>query len=519
MATQDIRVGTDIGDNVAIPLASKADEALAKNSVSLIGALFVSIATMGPGIGAAYAVMAGAPFAGGALPLSVLVALIGSLCVAVAVGQLAKHMASAGGITSYIGRSIHPGLGFVTSWGYPLVYVLCQPYFALVFGSLVASAIVPSATGAEYTIIWVAGALFLIGTAFALNLRGAHVGAEVAVVLGSFEILFFLVLSVAMIVDHSGSNTASVLTAKHANAPGFHGLSGVIAGSIFGFLAFIGFEAAAPLAAETKNPKRNIPRAVVGSALLVGLFFLFTTYAVTIFFGPDHMVNFLSFNGGNGWIGLTKKLWGAGWIVLLIVVLNSSLACSESGELAATHNMWAMGRARALPAWFAQTHRKWRSPINAIYVFVGVGFVLTFLVGIAYGPITGYALVGTALTIAVLPIYILVAIACPIYYLRERRSEFNVLLHLLLPAVGVVFLIPAFCAGAGIPIFSFVTAFPYPLSLAGPVVGAWYLIGAGLMYYLRTRRPASLVDLTHDVADSDVVDDHVEHGALAPEHA
>ncbi len=73
----------------------------------------------------------------------------------------------------------------------------------------------------------------------------------------------------------------------------------MIAGSIFGFLAFIGFEAAAPLAAETTNPKRNIPRAVVGSALLVGLFFVLCTYAVTIFFGPSHMANFLSFNGGN----------------------------------------------------------------------------------------------------------------------------------------------------------------------------------------------------------------------------
>ena len=386
MSEQDALLKTLSAEHSPSTADGAADEGLAKNSVSFGGALFVSIATMGPGIGAAYAVTAGAPFAGGAFPLSVLVALIGSLCVAVAIGQLAKHMASAGGITSYIGRSIHPGIGFVTAWVYPLVYVLCQPYFALVFGNLIASAIVPSAAGSEYTIIWVAGALVLIGTAFLLNVRGAHVGANVAIVLGSFEILFFVVLAVTMIIDAGGSNTASVFTPHFANAPGFHGLSGVIAGSIFGFLAFIGFEAAAPLAAETTNPKRNIPRAVVGSALLVGLFFVLCTYAVTIFFGPSHMANFLSFNGGNGWIGLTKKLWGAGWILLLIVLLNSTLACAESGELAATHNLWAMGRARALPAMLAKTHPQWKSPINAIYVFVAVGFVLTFIVGIAYDP-------------------------------------------------------------------------------------------------------------------------------------
>jgi amino acid transporter len=518
MSQSETLSGIEVAAPLAPPPAGAGDEGLARNSVSLGGALFVSIATMGPGIGAAYAVIGGAPFAGGSLPFSVLIALIGSLCVAVAVGQLAKHMSTAGGIASYIGRSIHHGLGFVMAWAYPLVYVLCQPYFALVFGSLLASAIVPSATGAEYTILWVAGALFLVGIALVLNMRGAHVGAGVAMVLGSFEIIFFLVLAVAMIIDRGSANTASVLTAAHANAKGFHGMSGVIAGSIFGFLAFIGFEAAAPLAAETKDPKRNIPRAVVGSALLVGIFFVITTYAVTVFFGPDKMSTFLSFNGGNGWIGLTKKLWGAGWIVLLIVLLNSSVACAESGELAATHNLWAMGRARVLPQMLAHTHPKWRSPINSIYLFVAVGFVLTFIVGIAYGPVTGYVLVGTALTIAVLPIYIFVAIACPVYYLRYRRAEFNPLLHLLIPIIGVVFLVPAFCTGAGIQMFSFVSPLSYPLSLAGPVVGAWYLVGFGLMFYLQSRRPGSVATLATDVADNDVMPSEPKALAVS-EHA
>jgi amino acid transporter len=108
-------------------------------------------------------------------------------------------------------------------------------------------------------------------------------------------------------------------------------------------MAFIGFEAGAPLAEETKNPKKNIPRAVIGSALLVGLFFVLTTYASTVFFGPNKMSNFLTYNGGNAWIGLAKTIWGGGWVILLIALLNSALACSNGAAMAATRSIWAMG--------------------------------------------------------------------------------------------------------------------------------------------------------------------------------
>jgi hypothetical protein len=60
-----------------------------------------------------------------------------------------------------------------------------------------------------------------------------------------------------------------------------------------------------------------------------------------------------------------------------------------------------------------------------------------------------------------------------------------------------------------------VTALSYPLSLAGPFVGAWYLVGAGLMYYLRSKRPDSLVELTRDVSERDVVENKVDDLAVA----
>ncbi len=486
---------------VATPAALAGEAPLAANSISLAGVMFVAVATMAPGAGAVFAIGTGAPFAGGSLPLAVVVALVGSLFVATAIGQLAKHMSSAGGLASIVGTSINSGLGFLVAWGYPFVYLFALPYLALVFGNLIATSVVTSGQGAAFNALWVSGAVVCLAMAFCINYFGASVGARVGIILGVFEISVLVVLSISMIVSAGGRNTASVLTTHHATIPGFSGTTGVIAASVFGFLAFIGFEAAAPLAEETKNPKRNIPRAVVGSALLVGLFFVLTTYASTVYFGPGRMADFLSFNNGNPWIGMTKALWGGGWILLLVTLLNSALACANSAAMAATRSLWAMGRSGTMPRFFGHTHPRWKSPVNAVYVLFGLGAVLTLATGSFYDPVTAYALFGTILTIAVLPIYFAVAVACPIYYFRYRRSELNVVLHVVLPVLGAAFLVPAFCAGAGIKAFNFVSSLSYPINLAGPVVGGWYAIGLGALVFLLVRRRASLESLAASVHD------------------
>jgi hypothetical protein len=63
-----------------------------------------------------------------------------------------------------------------------------------------------------------------------------------------------------------------------------------------------------------------------------------------------------------------------------------------------------------------------------------------------------------------------VNLACLVYYLRQRRSEFNRLLHGVIPVVGLLVLVPVFLAGAGIPSFSFVSKLAAPLRR--PVRGA-----------------------------------------------
>ena len=63
-------------------------------------------------------------------------------------------------------------------------------------------------------------------------------------------------------------------------------------------LAFGGFEGAAPLAEEARNPRRTIQRAVLLATLLIGLLYVFTTYAVDVAYGPEQFANFTTGTGG-----------------------------------------------------------------------------------------------------------------------------------------------------------------------------------------------------------------------------
>jgi amino acid transporter len=94
---------------------------LAREAVGLREVLFQSITHMAPAAAVAFSIIVGANFAAGALPLSVLFALVGCLLVAVSIGQLAKQLPSAGGFYTYAARGLHPAVGFLVGWGYAFV--------------------------------------------------------------------------------------------------------------------------------------------------------------------------------------------------------------------------------------------------------------------------------------------------------------------------------------------------------------------------------------------------------------
>jgi hypothetical protein len=114
--------------------------------------------------------------------------------------------------------------------------------------------------------------------------------------------------------------------------------------------------------------------------------------------------------------------------------------------------------------------------------------------------------VGTIVTAVIIAIYMVVNLACLVFYLREGRGEFNWFLHGVVPILGIAAFVPAFLTAVGIQAFSFVSALPYPISLVGPVVGIWYAIGVVILVLLLARRPQRLRDTGRVFVEEDVAE-------------
>ena len=177
-------------------------------------------------------------------------------------------MPSAGSLATYAARGLHPAIGFLVAWGYVLVGFLIPPLVLLQLGFTTAATINAEFHGYPANLWWpwaLAGAVIVLAAGF----YGIRTSARLGTVLGLFEIGVFLVLAVFFVVHAGSHNTLSVFTTKYT-PPGFRGLAGVIGGSVYTILAFGGFEGAAPLAEEARNPRRTIPRAVLLATLLIG---------------------------------------------------------------------------------------------------------------------------------------------------------------------------------------------------------------------------------------------------------
>ena len=466
---------------------------LQRNAVGLAPTLFQSITHMAPAAAVAFSIIVGVPYAGGSISLAVLLALIACLLCAISIGQLAKHLPSAGGLYTFSSRGLGAPVGFLVAWGFMMAEPIVAPLLYLIFGNELAANL-QSHFGWPFW-LWAPFAVAAGLIVWFLTYRGIRLSTGTGVVLGAFEILVFAALALTLIVAAGSHNTLSVFAPNTGNPKG---LGSVFPAMIFAILAFIGFEASAPLGEEAKEPRKTIPRAVILSALLIGLFYLFCYYAATVYFGPDKMADpkhgFVTFNGGDPWSGLAQAVWGPGIIIVILAVLNSAIANSNAGVNAATRVGYALARIGLLPRMLGRIHPKFATPYVAVNVQSAGGIILAVALGIvAGGPLNAFALLGTVATIIVVAIYILTNLSNLVFYLREQRAEFNVLLNGIVPIVGTLVFLPALVAAFGIDFAGLgITALAPPANLAPIIIGVWMAVGVALLIYFAVRDPGRI---------------------------
>src|SRR6202034_4304330 len=119
----------------------------------------------------------------------------------------------------------------------------------------------------------------------------------------------------------------------------------VFKGAIFGFLAFAGFEAAATLGEETRQPRRNIPRAILGVVLLGGVFFVFVTAVEVMGFGTGTK-GITAFVGSGSLLGDLSRIYVGSPLgdIITAGTAVSAFACALASTVGATRLLYAFGR-------------------------------------------------------------------------------------------------------------------------------------------------------------------------------
>lgn len=244
------------------------------------------------------------------------------------------------------------------------------------------------------------------------------------------------------------------------------GLSGVFLGAVFGFLSFAGFEAAATLGEETHEPRRNIPKAILGTAIFGGVYFVVVTAIETMGFGTD-AAGVARFTRSSSLLGDLGSGYVGSWVgsVISLGAAISAFGCCLACVVGGSRLLFALARdasgARGLGVLSGRG-----TPARAVGVVVGIAAVVILLCALAFGATATdtFAWSGTIGTLIILVIYILTTIgAIHLVFVRRRMAVPR--WQVVLPVLGILLL--------GYTVY--VNMVPYPTTAPG----RWFPVVAG----------------------------------------
>lgn len=484
---------------------------LKPNAVGLLGVLFMAVATAAP----ITAMIGNVPIAvgfgnGRYVPAGYVVATIVLTLFAIGYAAMSRHITATGAFYGYIshglGRVVGLGAGFLTTLAYTVFEAGIVGIFAF-FGSDTFR----SLFGID--INWIYFAVAMLAVNAILTYFDVNLAAKVLGFLLVTEILMLSLLALSVVFTGGGPQGWSFGSLNPANA--FNDLSGTVTGAdgravavagsagiglFFAFWSWVGFESSAMYGEESKNPKKIIPIAVIGSVVGIGVFYVLVSWLAIVGTGPDNAIALAQdpATAGNIFFGPAAENLGD-WAVSLfkILLMTGSFACGMAFHNCAARYIYAIGRENVIPGMrrtLGATHDLHGSPHVAGFVQTTIATaVVLFFFFTGRDPYTGlYGLMALLGTTAILIVQALTAFAVIAYFHvgrhhPETANWFRTFLAPLLGGLGMVYVIyllqrnASFAAGTAASDWVF-DSIPY-------VVGAVGLSGVVLAVVLRFTSP------------------------------
>jgi len=440
-------------------------QSLRADSVRFIGTVGSAVGIQAPTAGVTFlpALMAGVVGAAG--PVAFGLAIVAMLFVAYAFITFTRDSSSAGSVYAYNGRAMGPAYGFLSVWALLGVYiayassVYCSN--ANILGNLL------QASGPRLPWPLLAAGLWLL--TIALTYRSIAVSATLIFVLEGLSLALVAVVAVAVIA-HGGYQGHGV-AATRLLPPGL-GLSTLGLGVVFAFTGFSGFEVAATLGEEARQPRRVISLALVTALLVSGGVYTLMSWVETVGFASATALSQSSVPLVDvARVYISPTMGTAVNVAALISGVGAQLATVNG----ATRLLFALGRDGVGPRWLARTSARQRSPVGALGV-VALVSVAAFLPLTAGTPLDAFFYLSTYGADLIIVVYLLTVIAAFTHTLRRRHRPLQAALLL----VGVLVM--------GYVLKSTVYPIPaFPFNYCMYAAGATLAVGAALLLWPRLR--------------------------------
>lgn len=401
--------------------------------LGLLGVLMPGLAQIAPAFNLFFTTGFMASLAGASVPLVFLISMIGMVATGLSLAQFANLYPSAGSFITYISKTL--GARTATATGIIAIvgYMIAFGGIYIFVGSFIVQNIFHAGSNTLLTVITtiVFGAVVTVPV-----IIGLQFGIRMTVVLYLIEVVVLVVLSVAILAQGGSEGLSLVPFTWPSGSAG----SNIFLAFSLAVLAFGGFEASAPLAEETRNPRRNVPIAVVGSVVVSGIIYVLGSYAIVTAFGVSHMKQFSLdaspfTTAASHFLPILVPVIAA---VFLVSVTSSYVAANTQ----TSRVIFAGARGGLWPRSLSTVHRRFQTPWVAAVAFV-VPSILIGCASLAFtDPGTASAFLGTYGILGIVIMYIVANVALIVQYVKLRRVGVrkNPLLWVAVPIVGLIVL-------------------------------------------------------------------------------
>jgi amino acid transporter len=393
----------------------------------------------------------------GMVPLVYLIGLAAMIFTASSYAQMSRAFPIAGSVYSYVGRGLHPHIGFLAGWTILLDYVLV-PTLLYVFAAESMEGIFPDVPKSLWIVLFlvVNTGINYIGISFTAIVNRLFLAAELVFV------AIFVVMAIAAVV--AGTNGAEFTTKPLFNSAEFSPSLAAAALSI-AVLSFLGFDGIATLSEEAKGGRRAAGVAMVSGLILVATFFVTQTWLASMLV-PDQ-TSFPEDEANNAFFTLVSSISNHGWEIAFLTMnaLAVGIANAVAAQSATSRLLFSMSRDGRLPAFLSHVNPRTRVPERAI-LLVGA---ITLVAGLFFvGQIDR---ISSLVNFGALLSFMLLHLSVIAYYGVRQRSG-NVLLHWIAPIIGFV-------------VIGYVLWNADPTAKIGGVV--WLVIGVGVLAFYTSR--------------------------------